>query len=83
LHAGGSFALVTPFAQQYDAPWLYGVAALAGLGRIEQRQHYVSDVVAGSLIGYAVGSITLYSNQHGGPRLALTGGRGVQASWQF
>jgi membrane-associated phospholipid phosphatase len=55
-HAAVAFAAVTPFAQEYDAPWLYGVAALGSMGRVANRQHWVSDVVAGGVIGYAVGS---------------------------
>jgi membrane-associated phospholipid phosphatase len=55
-HAAVAFAAVTPFAQEYDAPWLYGVAALGSLGRVADRQHWVSDVVAGGVVGYAIGS---------------------------
>ena len=54
-HAAVTFAAVTPFAQEYDAPWLYGVAAVASAGRTANRQHWVSDVVAGGLLGAAVG----------------------------
>jgi membrane-associated phospholipid phosphatase len=55
-HAAAAFAAVTPFAQEYDAPWLYGLAAVSSLGRAASRQHWVSDVVAGGVVGYAVGS---------------------------
>jgi membrane-associated phospholipid phosphatase len=55
-HAAVAFAAVTPFAQEYDAPWLYGLAAIGSLGRVANRQHWVSDVVAGGVLGYAVGS---------------------------
>ena len=55
-HSAVAFAAVTPFAQEYDAPWLYGVAALSAAGRVSARQHWVSDTVAGSLVGYAIGS---------------------------
>jgi membrane-associated phospholipid phosphatase len=55
-HSTAAFAAVTPFAQEYDAPWLYGLAALSSMGRIANRQHWVSDVVGGGVIGYAVGS---------------------------
>jgi membrane-associated phospholipid phosphatase len=55
-HAAVAFAAVTPFAQEYDAPWLYGLAAVGAMGRVADRQHWVSDVVAGSLVGYAIGS---------------------------
>jgi membrane-associated phospholipid phosphatase len=54
-HATIAFAAVTPFAQEYDAPWLYGLAAAGSLGRTANRQHWVSDVAAGGLLGYAVG----------------------------
>lgn len=55
-HSAVSFAAVTPFAKEYDAPWLYGVAALSSAGRVAARQHWVSDTVAGGILGYAVGS---------------------------
>ncbi|KGF81352.1 hypothetical protein IA69_13460 [Massilia sp. JS1662] len=55
-HAAVAFAAVTPFAQEYDAPWLYGLAAAGSLGRTAGRQHWVSDVVAGGVLGMAVGS---------------------------
>ena len=54
-HATVAFAAVTPFAQEYDAPWLYGLAAAGSLGRTAGRQHWVSDVVAGGMLGMAVG----------------------------
>ena len=54
-HAAVAFALATPFAEEYDAPWLYGAAAAASLGRTAQRKHWLSDTVAGGLIGYAAG----------------------------
>jgi hypothetical protein len=55
-HSTVAFAAVTPFAQEYDAPWLYGLAAASSMGRVAGRQHWVSDVVAGGVIGYAMGS---------------------------
>jgi len=54
-HSTVAFAAVTPFAQEYDMPWLYGVAAVSSLGRAAGRQHWVSDVVAGGLLGTAIG----------------------------
>jgi membrane-associated phospholipid phosphatase len=55
-HSAVAFAAVTPFAQEYDAPWLYGVAAFSAAGRVAGNQHWVSDTVAGSLVGYVIGS---------------------------
>lgn len=60
-HVATAFALMTPFAQQYDMPSLYLVAASTAFGRVQQREHWLSDTVAGGLLGYAVGS--LMSNQ--------------------
>ena len=54
-HAAAMFAAVTPFAEEYRAPWLYGVAGLAAAGRVAGRDHWASDVVAGSLLGYGTG----------------------------
>ena len=56
-HSAMAFAAVTPFAQEYDAPWLYGVAALSSAGRVAGSKHWVSDVVAGGIIGYATGTL--------------------------
>jgi membrane-associated phospholipid phosphatase len=54
-HATVMWATVTPFAKEYDAPWLYGVAAVVNAGRITSREHWLSDTVASSLLGYAIG----------------------------
>ena len=56
-HVATAFALVTPFAQQYDQPGLYALAAVSAVGRIQQREHWLSDTVAGGLLGYAMGSL--------------------------
>ena len=50
-----AWSVLTPVAQRYDAPWLYGVAALTNVGRIAGRDHWLSDTVAGSVLGYVVG----------------------------
>jgi membrane-associated phospholipid phosphatase len=55
-HSAVAFAAITPFAKEYDAPWLYGLAAVSSMGRVAARQHWVSDVVGGSIVGYAIGS---------------------------
>ncbi len=54
-HATVMWAAVTPFAKEYDAPWLYGLAALTNVGRVASREHWVSDTVASSLLGFAIG----------------------------
>jgi membrane-associated phospholipid phosphatase len=55
IHTALAWSVVTPVAQHYDAPWLYGVAAMVNLGRVADRQHWLSDTVAGAVLGYVVG----------------------------
>ena len=55
IHTSVAWAVLTPYAKYYDAPWLYGLAALTGAGRVAEREHWVSDTVAGALIGYWLG----------------------------
>jgi hypothetical protein len=59
-HATQAFAVASVIAAHYDSPWVkvaaYGLAGLVGLARMEQGEHYASDVLAGALIGTAVGN---------------------------
>jgi hypothetical protein len=55
VHTALAWGVLTPIAQRYDAPWLYGVAALTNFGRVAGRDHWISDTVAGSVLGYMVG----------------------------
>ena len=65
-HALVAWSVATPFALEYDMPWLYGVAALANLSRIGSREHWVSDTVASSLLGYGLGRIFWQSSRNQG-----------------
>jgi membrane-associated phospholipid phosphatase len=56
-HAAVMWAAVTPYAKEFDAPWLYGVAGLVNVARTGSGKHWFSDTVAGSLLGYALGSL--------------------------
>ena len=55
VHTALAWSVLTPVAQRYDAPWLYGVAALTNVARVAERKHWLSDTVAGSVLGYVVG----------------------------
>jgi membrane-associated phospholipid phosphatase len=82
-HSTVAFAAITPFAQEYDAPWLYGVAAFSSMGRAAGRQHWVSDVVAGGVIGYAMGS-WLWQTQRTNTRSSFAvapGLKSVSVAW--
>ncbi len=83
-HVAMAFAIATPFAQAYDQPWLYGLAATTAVGRLQSREHWLSDTVVGGLMGYAIGSLAYEQQQARGkvPRLTV-GDRTVTASWSF
>lgn len=83
-HSAVAFAAVTPFAQEYDAPWLYGVAALSSAGRVAARQHFVSDTVAGGLVGYVIGSwLWRAQRENRGSFLSINPGpKEVSMSWR-
>jgi len=82
-HTAVAFALATPFAQQHDMPWLYGVAAATAFGRVQKREHWLSDTVAGAFLGYAIGSmVSDQQTGRSGMRLSITP-QSVVASWEF
>ncbi|HJV63501.1 MAG TPA: phosphatase PAP2 family protein, partial [Albitalea sp.] len=55
FHTALAWAVATPYAEHYDAPWLYGAAALTNAARVLGRRHWLSDTVAGAVLGYAIG----------------------------
>jgi membrane-associated phospholipid phosphatase len=79
------WAAVTPYAEAFDMPWLYGVAALTNAARVGSREHWVSDTVAGSVLGYALGQLTWQARRDartGAPRLAVGPDR-VALQWDL
>ena len=82
-HVAIAFALATPFAQEHKMPWLYALAASTALGRVQQREHWLSDTVAGAMMGYAIGSL-LTDQQHDRSRIRLSlSPQAVTAQWSF
>lgn len=79
-HTTAIWAMVTPYAKEYQAPWLYGIAAVNNLARVADRKHFVSDTVAGSLLGYAIGNAFWSWHQDSEPKLSLSG-EGVSLTW--
>lgn len=81
------WAAVTPYAEEYGMPWLYGAAALTNLARVGSREHWLSDTVASSLIGYGLGYLA-WDAQHqarlkkNGPTV-LIGPQSVNLAWQL
>jgi membrane-associated phospholipid phosphatase len=82
-HTTVMWATVTPFAKEYDAPWLYGIAALVNAGRIASREHWLSDTVASSLLGYALGDFFWQERRSSGkgPKV-LVGPSSVSLKWE-
>jgi hypothetical protein len=65
-HSTQAFAIATVVAQHYHEWWqqslAYGSAATVAVARVQQNAHYVSDVVAGAAIGWAVGRAVVHRN---------------------
>lgn len=64
-HSANAFAMSTALARRYGI-WAgvpcYALAALTPLARIQDRRHYLSDVVAGGVLGVAAGwAVTQHS----------------------
>jgi membrane-associated phospholipid phosphatase len=81
------WAAVTPYAKELDMPWLYGLAALTNAARAGSREHWVSDTVAGSLLGYWLGSIAWEARRDArlrkdAPRVGV-GLNNVTVAWDF
>jgi len=78
--------LAAHFGLKVGAP-AYALAAMTALGRMEDRKHYLSDVVFGSAVGLAVGvTIARHSSSRRAarfaPELAVTG-RGAAITARF
>ena len=61
-HTTASFAVASVIATQFrDSKWIpitaYSVAGLAGLSRVYDNKHWLTDVVAGATIGTLVGNL--------------------------
>jgi len=57
-HTAGAFAAATVIAREHGrtaGAIAYGAAAAAGYARIANNKHYLSDVVAGAIIGRLIG----------------------------
>ena len=84
MHTTVMWAVITPYAKAYDAPWLYGVAAVTNASRVIGRDHWLSDTVAGSLLGYAIGNFiwTSHQGEQGGAQWLIAPNR-VAVNWKF
>lgn len=94
-HTAQAFTVAAVMAASYDnSLWVavpaYLTAAAVGLSRVVEDQHYLSDVVAGAIIGTAIGTLVVRANQ-GRRRSAWVpervgvdmGSRSLQLGWSF
>lgn len=83
-HVITAWAVITPFAEEYHAPWLYGIAAITNLARIGSREHWLSDTLGASLLGWGIGKLFYESSRQpvtgNMPRVMLSPS-GVQLGW--
>jgi len=93
-HTTQAFALASVISSEYDSRWVsvaaYGSAALVGYARVLHDRHYVSDVIAGALVGTLVGRAVAAHNRklRGfdlslGPVVAPQGGVGFGVRFDF
>jgi len=66
-HSSTSFAVLTVLAKSTENVWwkslYYGTAGLISTARIYHNRHWLSDVFAGSVLGYAIGSFIVNSDK--------------------
>lgn len=74
-HTAGAFAIAPVLADHFGRKVgypAYALAVMTGLGRLEDRRHYLSDVVFGAALGTAAGVAFSGSHSAGAPALSVT-----------
>jgi len=91
-HSGSIFAVATVIAGE-SGSWpvgvlAYGVAGLTALSRLHDNEHWASDILAGSALGFFFGTMVRHFNPRGGaagaPNLAVgLGPASLSVSFRF
>jgi len=83
-HTAVMWAAVTPYAKEFGMSWLYGLAAVTNAARTGSREHWFSDTVAGSVLGYALGHLAWEARRgkKGAPSVAVGPGN-VALVWDL
>lgn len=67
-HTTEAFTLATVISEHYHSLWVdvacYGIASAVGYARLEQNDHWASDVLAGAAIGTFVGHLVVHVNHN-------------------
>ncbi len=65
-HTSSTFAMAAVLDHEYG-PWvgipMYGLAGLVGYARLDDDEHYLSDVVMGGVMGLVIGHTIAHDNQ--------------------
>ncbi len=85
-HTTQAFAVASVIAEHYESPVVdvvaYGIAALVGYSRMNTDSHYPSDILAGALIGTAVGRSLVAFNRERRQAVSLsTSEHGIGLRW--
>jgi membrane-associated phospholipid phosphatase len=62
-HTSLAFAFITPYAEEYSR-WLYAIPFSVAFSRVYKNDHWTSDVVLGSIIGFTAGYFFHYKDRH-------------------
>jgi len=66
-HAAAAWSIAGVFSHEYPSPFVkilsYGAAALISTSRVEAKQHFPSDALVGSALGYLIGEY-VYRQHH-------------------
>jgi len=82
-HATTAWAIVTPWMFYYPHPITYSLALIAGgtaMSRMQRHQHWMTDVVAGSALGFMTGYWLSNKHQQNGQRLTVSVSPGLSSS---
>ena len=62
-HTSLAFAFITPYAEEYSR-WLYVIPVSVAFSRVYKNDHWTSDVILGSIIGFTAGYFFHYKDRH-------------------
>ena len=89
-HTSGTWAVMSVIAGRYPQKkmFAYGLATAVSVARIYEDAHWLSDVLAGAIVGYGFGRLTLDLNNSFERKLSLSPviyeqGAGLYVSYQF
>jgi undecaprenyl-diphosphatase len=61
-HTAAAFVMAIIFSSQFSilSPWLYLLATLIGFSRLYLKVHYLTDIIAGSLLGILSANLSIW-----------------------